>query len=180
MDASTSGFVLRRFRFSESSFILVWLTQDFGKIKTSARGVLKPKSRFVGAVDLFYKAEINIRKSPKARDDIWNLCDASLERPFSGCEQARYLACSVAAYFASLLDATTHTEEPCSPLFDLLNRALTYLDKSVPDMVAVRHFEKELCRGLGLAAGQSPHHILSEYTGKPLAGRKELVKQLPS
>ncbi|MFV0337567.1 MAG: DNA repair protein RecO [Chthoniobacterales bacterium] len=180
MEGRTSGFLLRRFRFSESSFIIVWLKRDFGKIKKSASGVLKAKSRFAGAVDIFYLSEINVLKSPKASGEIWNLCDESLERSFAGCERVRYLACSVAAYFSSLLDATTHIEEPCGELFDLLDRALRYLDGNVPDMPAVRHFEKELCRGLGLglAGGEVPHQVLMDYTGKALAGRKEIVEQL--
>src|SRR4051812_30516081 len=63
---STAAILLRKTRFSDTSLIVTWFTSAHGKIKTIAKGALRPKSRFSGALDLFYACEINVSKSMKS------------------------------------------------------------------------------------------------------------------
>ena len=45
--------LLRRYRFSENSLVVVWLTDTHGKVKTSVRSATKPGSPFAGRLELF-------------------------------------------------------------------------------------------------------------------------------
>ena len=51
---STAGVVLRLRPLTETSLIVNWLTRDFGRIATVAKGARRPKSPFRGQIDLFY------------------------------------------------------------------------------------------------------------------------------
>jgi DNA repair protein RecO (recombination protein O) len=160
------GILIRRIRFSETSLICTWLTRSHAKVKTSARGALRPGSPFAGKLDLFYEAEIAFTCS--GRGDVHPLREVALLEPFDG-EGPHYANLAVAAYFADLVDRVTepagHTEE----IFDLLHRALGYLRAQRPSPRAVTHFEAELCRALGIgdASGRNdPLAAISSQCGR--------------
>ena len=52
MDTSIA-ILMRKIRFSDTTLIVEWLTEDFGRLKTIAKGALRPKSTFAGKLDLF-------------------------------------------------------------------------------------------------------------------------------
>ena len=56
----------------------------------------------------------------------------------------------LAAYFAELSGASAPTMHPAPENFDLLARGLRYVQGHPADMRALTHFEKELCRILGV------------------------------
>ena len=68
--------LLRRYRFSENSLVVVWLTDRYGKVKTAVRGATKPGSPFTGRLELFTEAEIAF-KSPKT-GDLHSLSEVSV------------------------------------------------------------------------------------------------------
>jgi len=150
---STAAILLRRTRFSETSLIVTWLSRDHGKIKTMARGALRPKSAFAGMLDLFFEAEIAFSRS--ARSEIHTLREAVLRNPFEGLRKD-YGRVELASYFVELLDLLTEPDHPSPELYDLLRRALAYLEANTPNLKALLHFEKELARLLGVYAGDSP------------------------
>src|SRR5258707_904583 len=76
MIESTSGLILRTRPLTETSLIVSWLTQDFGRIATVARGARRPKSPFAGKLDLFYLADLSFQRS--RRSDLHTLREASL------------------------------------------------------------------------------------------------------
>ena len=59
--------LLRRYRFSENSLVVVWLTDSHGKVKTSVRSATKQGSPFAGRLELFTEAEIAFRPSRGAK-----------------------------------------------------------------------------------------------------------------
>ena len=63
---TTPAILLRKTRFSETSLIVTWFTRDLGRLKTVVKGALRPKSRFAGALDLFFDCEISIARSAKS------------------------------------------------------------------------------------------------------------------
>ena len=65
----TEGIVLRVVDFSETSCIVTWMTRDFGKITTMAKGARRPKSSFEAAIDVLAICRIVfIHKTTEAMD----------------------------------------------------------------------------------------------------------------
>ncbi|HWL54746.1 MAG TPA: DNA repair protein RecO [Chthoniobacteraceae bacterium] len=172
---TTPAILLRRTRFSETSLILTWLTRDLGKLKTMARGALRPKSSFAGMLDLFFEVEIGLLRSQ--RSEIHALREAALLTPHDGLRRD-YRRVELAAYFAALLDAMIEPEHPTPELFALLQRALAWLEKESPTRRAMLHFENELARLSGLFFEESAYHSLRESLPFPKS-RAALLEQLP-
>ncbi len=172
---TTPAILLRRIRFSETSLIITWLTRDLGKLKTMARGALRPKSAFAGALDLFFEVEIGIVRSQ--RSEIHALREALLLRPYDGLRRD-YGRVELAAYFAELLDAMVEPEHPTPELFDLLQRALTWLEGHAASQKAMVHFENELARLSGLFFEHSAYRSLRETVHFPKS-RAKLFERLP-
>jgi len=170
----TDAILIRRYRFSETSMLCVWLTEDFGKVKTSARGALKPGGAFHGKIDLFYQAEIAFVRSRSG--EIHTLREVSLHAPFDG-NGGRYANLAVASYFAELCDAITEPMASNDGLYDLLHRAVKYLGTCAPTYRAIEHFECETCRLLGILHDRSiPSELLASHAGKIPAGRLAAIK----
>ena len=56
-EGRTIGLVLRTRPLTESSLIVSWLTEHFGRLSTLAKGARRAKSPFSGKLDLLYLAE---------------------------------------------------------------------------------------------------------------------------
>src|ERR1700687_5232239 len=63
MIQSATGLILRTRPLTETSLIVHWLTPDFGRIATVAKGARRPKSPFLGKLDLFYVADFSFSRS---------------------------------------------------------------------------------------------------------------------
>jgi len=172
---TTAAILLRRHKFSETSLVVTWLTLDSGKLKTMARGALRPKSPFAGTLDLFFEAEIAFARSN--RSEIHTLREAALRNPFEGLRRD-YGRVELAAYFVELIELFTELEHPVPELFDLLRRALGYLEAGAPNLKALLHFESELARLLGIHAGGPAFAALSRTAHRLPDARRELVRKL--
>lgn len=167
---------MRRTRFSDTSLILTWFTADFGKIKTVAKGALRPKSKFSGVVDLFYECEIQYARSTKS--ELHTLSEAGLINSRDGIRKD-YVRVTLASYFAELLELTTEPDHPAPDLHDLLQRALNHLDEKPASRRALEHFESELARLLGIQnPAATPHAALMRAFHKLPASRKDIAKLL--
>ncbi len=165
--------LIRRIRFSETSLICVWLTRSHSKTKTSARGAQRPGSAFAGKLDLFYEAEIAFAKS---RDgDIHALREVVLLQAFDG-EGLHYANLAAASYFAELVDRVTEPAGHAEEVFDLLQRAVTYLRTERPTPRAISHFEAELCRALGIHDADPLHALTGQCGRLPSTSRDRALK----
>ena len=144
---STAAILLRRTRLSDTSWIVTWLTQTDGRLKTAAKGARRPRSAFAGKLDLFFLEEISY--SPSRKSDLHALREVALIEPFDGL-RAEFLRTQLAAYFVELVELVTEAEHPVPELFELMLRALRYLDTGRPNRRALLHFESELVRLLGI------------------------------
>ncbi len=146
--------LLRRYRFSENSLVVVWLTDRHGKVKTAVRGATKPGSAFAGRLELFTEADITFRASKSgdlhALGEVVVALDAALP--------PTYATVLAASYFAELCDLFTEPMHPEPEIFSLLKRAWGYLRHNPPDKRAVLHFEGELARVLGIHDPAIPPH----------------------
>jgi DNA repair protein RecO (recombination protein O) len=145
---TTPAILLRKTKLTETSLIVTWLTRDFGKLKTVAKGARQARSRFAGVLDLFYQCEIGLVRSTKS--ELHALREANLLEPY---EQLRfdYSRTALAGYFVELLDMVIEPEHAAPDLFDLLHRALAHLNEKAASERALLHFESELARLLGVA-----------------------------
>lgn len=138
--------LLRRYRFSENSLVVVWLTDRHGKVKTTARGASKPGSPFAGRLELFTEAEIGFKAAKSG--DLHVLSEVT--RSDNPDLPATYITILAASYFAELCDLFTEPMHPVPEMFDLLKRAWGFLRVKSPSKRAIEHFESELTQLLGI------------------------------
>lgn len=147
MDERSTGIVLRTRPLTESSLIVHWLTPNFGRIGTVAKGARRPKSPLRGKIDLFYTAEFTFARS--RRSDLHNLREVSLRATHDALRrQLGYL--NQAAYCARLVEQTTETETPLPEIYELFAGFLDALPNAAPQPQMVLAFEAKLLGELGL------------------------------
>ncbi len=174
----TPAILLRRIRLTESSLILSWLTPEAGLVKTVAKGVLRPKNRLAGILDLFHLCEISFQRARSS--PLHSLRDASLLHCHPGL-RTDSLRLALCAYAVELLEKCTEPETPVPDLFDLMQRALGYLDRAPASLKALYHFESELARLLGIASAAGCAHLdLERVLHRLPASRRELIQRLPA
>ncbi len=129
MKASTQAFVLRRVRWSESSLILTMYSLDLGRMSAIAKGALRPKSAFFGALELFSRSEISV--SRKSGRELDTLTDASA-LDHAGNLRTEPLAFAHACLFAEWIMAIITGTEASHPTFHLLATVLERLSEGPP------------------------------------------------
>src|SRR6185436_9290540 len=101
MDERAQGIVLRVYPLTETSLIIRWLTPQFGRIATVAKGARRPKSAFRGKLDLFYLADFMFKRSQ--RSELHTLRELSLLETHGVLR--RELPClQLACYCAALIE----------------------------------------------------------------------------
>ena len=114
MICSATGLILRTRPLTETSLIVNWLTPNFGRISTVAKGARRPKSPFRGKLDLFYLADLSFSRS--RRSDLHTLREVSLRETHSSLRQDLGQL-RQASYCAALIEQTTETETPLPAVF---------------------------------------------------------------
>ena len=106
--------VLRRQRMGETSKLVTLYTEDYGKLKVTAKGARRPKSKFGAALEPL--TEINIVCYLRSERDLQVLsdCDVALQHP---CLQADLERLSYASAAAELVDRLTVDGEPNRRLY---------------------------------------------------------------
>jgi DNA repair protein RecO (recombination protein O) len=159
VDQRATGLILRTRPLTETSLIVHWMTPEFGRLATVAKGARRPKSPFRGKLDVFYLVEFSFIRS--RRSDLHILREVSLRATH---EALRHDITKLhqAAYAAALIEQTTEAETPLSREFDLLKGFLDALAAAAPWAGLALAFELKLLRVLG----QSPtlhRESLSEH-----------------
>jgi len=173
---STAAIVIRLTRLTETSLIVHWFTEAHGLVKTVAKGARRPKSPFAGQLDLFFGGEITVSRA--RRGELHSLREVVIRQWREGLRR-NYTSTLLAAYCCQLLEAAVEPEHPDPGLHDLLKRALDHLDAAPPSLRALRHFESELARLLGITHHQSPAELsLRDALGTLPASRGELIERL--
>lgn len=175
---TTPAILMRRHRLTETSLIVTWLAPDLGRVKTVAKGALRPRHRLGGVLDLFHQCEIQIQ--PARTGDLHTLREAVLTESFPGI-RTDFVRVSLAAYAVELIERATEKETPVPEIFDLLQRALRFLNVRPATQKALRHFEGELSRLLGIAEpGLSAVIALQRVLHSLPPTRDELLHRLPA
>ena len=146
MEERASGIILRTRTFTETSLIVQWITADLGRIATVAKGARRPKSPFLGKLDLFYEAEFSFQRS--RRSELHTLREIQLAK--TNAELRRDLAwVHQASYFGVLVELCTETETPVPEIYQLFAAVLGALPRSSPRARFVLSFELKLLSLLG-------------------------------
>ena len=147
MIQNATGIILRTHPLTETSLIAHWLTSDFGRIATVARGARRSKSPFLGKLDLFYRADFSFSRS--RRSELHTLREINLRETHSALRQdLRRLR--TAAYAAAFIEQATETGTPLPAIFELLNGFLAGLCRQKPAPQLLLAFELKLLQELGL------------------------------
>lgn len=145
---SAHGIILRTRPLTETSLIVHWLTPEFGRVATVAKGARRPKSPFAGKLDLFYAADFSFGRS--RRSDLHTLREVSL-RETHGAIREDLVKLQQAAYAANFLEQATETETPLPEIFELTRSFLKSLCEQMPSPQNIFVLELKLLRELGLA-----------------------------
>src|SRR5271170_4496182 len=119
MTESATGLILRTRPLTETSVIIHWLTPDFGRIATVAKGARRAKSPFLGKLDLFYLADFSFSRS--RRSDLHTLREVSLRETHSTIRQGVFKL-QQAAYVTNFIEQATETETPLPAIYELLRK----------------------------------------------------------
>ena len=147
MIESATGIVLRTRPLTETSLIVHWLTQNFGRIATVAKGARRHKSPFLGKLDLFFLADFSFSRSRSS--DLHNLREVNLRETHSTIRE-KILSVQQAAYATAFVEQATEMETPLPTVYQLMSEFLDCLckEKSAPQIIFA--FELKLLQEFGL------------------------------
>jgi len=145
---SANGIVLRTRPLTETSLIIHWLTPEFGRLATVAKGARRPKSSFAGKLDIFYAADFSFSRSRSS--DLHNLREVSL-RETHGAIREDLGKLQYAAYAAAFIEQATETETPLPEIYELIQSFLASLCRQEPQLKNIFALELKLLHELGLA-----------------------------
>ncbi len=156
MIESATGIILRTRPLTETSLIVLWLTPNFGRIATVAKGARRPKSPFAGKLDLFYLADFSFSRS--RRSDLHTLREVSLQETHKALRQELGFL-QQASYCAALVEQATETETSLPAVYELLRGLLEHLVKQPPQPQTIFAFELKLLNELGLKPDLAKSHL---------------------
>ena len=147
MDERARGLVLRLYPLTETSLIVHWLTNEFGRIATVAKGARRPKSPFRGKLDLFYLADFTFNRS--RRSELHTLREVNL-LDSRGALRRDITALRRASYCGTLIQQVTESQTPVGSLFDLMEGVLRILPGRTSRPETLLAFELKALALLGL------------------------------
>jgi len=173
---ATRATIIRLTKLTDSSLIVHWFSEEHGLVKTVAKGARRSKGPYAGKLDLFFSGEIVYQRA--RRGELHALREVAIDE-WRGGLRRNYTATLFAGYCCMLLEKAVEPEHPEPALHDLLGRALDHVDAAGPSLRALRHFEREVVKLLGVSNRQRPaEHSLREVLHELPAGRVELVERL--
>ncbi|PKL49850.1 MAG: DNA repair protein RecO [Planctomycetes bacterium HGW-Planctomycetes-1] len=126
------GICIRTTDYSESSQILNFFTRDNGKIGVIAKGSRRPKSSFLGAIEICTIGDMVF--SHRDNEKLGTLTE--FNPTFLGLDIRKKLLALNCAYFAAeMLNLFTKELDPHPVLFDEAESFLQKLDQSPPDKI---------------------------------------------
>lgn len=147
MIEKTEGIILRTVPLTETSLIVRWLTPEFGRVSTVAKGARRSKSTFRGKLDLFYLASLTFRRSRSS--SLHTLAEVGLK------ETHAFLRTDLdklhqAAYAAQLIEQTTETDTPLPEMYEVMLGLLSVLAQGEARAENALALEFQILQALGL------------------------------
>lgn len=162
MDQKAIGLVIRTRPYSNTSLIVHWLTWEYGRVATIAKGARSAKSSLRGRLELFQRAAISY--APSKRSDLHTLREASTLDRFN-IFRTDIQALRLAGYATRSIESLTEVETPLPELCAIFWETLIGLEAKRPQSVILLAFEFKIYNTLGLYAPANDDR-LSESLGQ--------------
>jgi DNA repair protein RecO (recombination protein O) len=147
MIETATGVILRTRPLTDTSLIVHWLTSDFGRLATVAKGARRSQSPFSGKLDLFYLADFSFQRS--RRSELHTLREVYLQETHASLRKdLEYI--QQASYCIALIEQTTELETPLPETFELMRGFLKHLTDHPPLPQMLFGFEIKLLSEQGL------------------------------
>jgi DNA repair protein RecO (recombination protein O) len=159
----SSGLILKKTPFSETSLILKVFTRDSGLITLIAKGAKKQKSKYHGLLDFF---TLNQFVYPaKSKSDILTLMEVSLIRDFPRlkCDPNRQ---ALGHVFMELYTKYMHEPAASPPHYELLVEAMEQLECAFPENLDPVAHACDFLLGLCAVSGFSPQFLECVHCGR--------------
>jgi DNA repair protein RecO (recombination protein O) len=147
-DERATGIVLRTRPLTETSLIVQWLTAEAGRISTVAKGARRPKSPFVGKLDLYYEADFSFQRARKS--SLHTLREINLRETHSNL-RTDFVALEQAARAGRRIERTTEEDVAIPDVFALFHGFLNELAMPPLEASLLLAFEVKLLDALGFA-----------------------------
>lgn len=144
----TQAIVLRLAPYSNTSRVVTWMCPNHGRVATLIKGALRPRSLFLGQLDLFYTCELLYHRRDDREVFIARECAPIRIRPTL---RRSWKACATASYLADLVSRLVPAHSPQEILFDELNRIFDELDERGTSPGLLFWIELRFLHLLGLA-----------------------------
>ncbi len=140
MAENTRGLILRTRPLTETSLIVHWLTPEFGRIATVAKGARRARSPFRGKLDLLYLADFSFSRSRRSelhtlREAVLRDTHPSLREEIAYLQQASY--CAALGLLIDLLDSLPKQSPHPETVFAFEMKLLSELGLK-PDLTRIR------------------------------------------
>jgi DNA repair protein RecO (recombination protein O) len=168
---NSRALVLGRRSVRERDLVVSLLTEEFGLVRATARGVRSSRSR-LGGILLDY-ALINV--SLVKGKNVWRLTTAALESDLYRELKARPEALKAFARVLNLLEKLIHGEEPAPALFQDLTLAIKSLIEEEP---SVEGWEIATVSSLLFHLGYLSQSDVPKTSLEALERKKELVNRI--
>ncbi len=145
--ARTTGLVLRTRPLTDTSLIVLWLTRDFGRLATVAKGARRAKSPFRGQLDLFYLADLSFARS--RHSDLHTLREVRLLESHAGL-RPELIYVQQASYCAALIEQTAEPDAAMPAIFETFSSLLRQLPQHPAQPQTIFGFEMKWLDELGM------------------------------
>ncbi len=156
MDEKCAGLVLRIRPLKESSLIIHWLTPEYGRLATTAKGARRAKSPFHGKLDLLFEANITFRRS--RRTDLHTLTEVNLAKPHTVIRKD-VAKLRLMAYATHFIEQVTEAETPLLGIHAIMTTLLDHLACAATRPALVYALEMKLLNELGIAPALSESRL---------------------
>src|SRR5262245_18838895 len=109
MDERATALVLRTYPLSATSLIVHWLSPEYVRIATVAKGARRPKSPFRGKIDLFFLCDLLFSRSRRSELHVLKEVTVLNSHPVLRTDLA---ALQRVSYAAALVSQTTEADTP--------------------------------------------------------------------
>lgn len=148
MIEKTQAIVLRYVPNGNTSRIVTWLTRDQGHVATIIKGAQRPKSAFLGQLDLFYTCELLYYTRSRGELHIARECSPAKVRPHL---RHDWRACALASYATDLAMRIAPPQAPQWRVYRWLDGVLDDLNRPGATTAVMVGHELALLAELGLA-----------------------------
>src|ERR1051325_5604228 len=163
-DERATGIILRTRPLTETSLIVQWITVEAGRISTVAKGARRPKSPFLGKLDLYYEIDFSFQRARKSSLHTLREVNLRATRPNL---RTDFVALEQAARAGRRIERTTEEDTPVPEIFALFKNFLDALAKPPLEGTLLLAFEIKLLRELGFAPALEGSEL-------PIGSRKAL------